>query len=77
MYTYMGTCDNTTDFPVDQSTTFLALGLLHNKSKMAGVQVKGDQNSFTYAKGGYQKKNGDRHHKQTAPLPVKNDSSLR
>ncbi len=37
MHTYMGTCDNTTDFPVDLSMTFLALGLLHIKSKMAGV----------------------------------------
>ena len=27
MYTYIGTCDKTTDFPVDQSMTFPALGL--------------------------------------------------
>ncbi len=29
MYTYMGICDNTTDFPVDSSMTFLALRFLH------------------------------------------------
>ena len=39
MYTYMDTCDNTTDFPMDQSMTFLALELLHIKSKMAGVYI--------------------------------------
>ncbi len=39
MYTYMVPCDNTTDFPVDQSMTFLALGLLNIKSKMAGVYM--------------------------------------
>ncbi len=39
MYTYIGTCDNTTDFPVDLSMTFLALGLLHIKSIMAGVYL--------------------------------------
>ena len=37
MYTQIGTCDNTTDFPMDLSMAFLALGLLHVKSKMAGV----------------------------------------
>ncbi len=36
----------------------------------------GDQNFFTYAKGGDQKKLATGHHRQTAPFPVKNDSSL-
>ena len=37
MYTYMGTCDDTTVSSMDQSMTFLALGLIHIKCKMAGV----------------------------------------
>ncbi len=37
---------------------------------------KGDQNFLTYANGGTRKNWQTGHHKQTAPLPVKNDSSL-
>ena len=37
----------------------------------------GDQIFFAHAKGGTRKKLTTRDHKQTTPLPVKNDSSLR
>ncbi len=39
------------------------------------VGQSGDQNFFTYAKRG-PKKLATSHHKQMAPLPLKNDSSL-